>query len=122
MRFTNATPPAFPYSDLPPKVDDALLRKARELLREVVSQSSVPIMTDRDGRSEVFAAPMATLCAEARLMHLPIERLIIAIKRAWTTLPDVRTRLGDSATDVLSSAISVCIEQYFAESDRLHFR
>jgi hypothetical protein len=122
MRFTYATPPAFPNADLPPQGDDAVVRKAHDLLLEVVSRSPVLVMIDRDSRGQVFAAPMATLCAEARLRQLPIERLIIAIKQAWATLPELRTQLGDDAAEVLSSAISVCIEQYFSRSEQLRRR
>jgi hypothetical protein len=119
MRFSHVTPPAFPIDALSRLVDEALVRKAHELLADVVTRHPVAVMMDKELRGAVFGAPMATLCAEARERHLSIERVIIALKLAWTRLPERRTQLGDVSTDVLSSVISVCIEQYFADSERL---
>jgi hypothetical protein len=119
MRFSHATPPPIPIDALPRLVDEALVRKAHELLEVVVNRHPVAAMTSKGTRSEVFGPSMATLCAEARERHLPIERVIVAIKLAWARLPERRVQLGDVSTDVLSSAISVCIEQYFADAERL---
>ena len=112
MRFTYATPPPFKLEP----IDDALVREARRLLIDVVTCCPVSAMLDRDARSIAFVAPMAKLCVDARLLKLPIERLIITIKQAWASLGDARLQLGEAAPDILASAISVCIEQYFADS------
>jgi hypothetical protein len=112
MRFTYATPPAFPLHH----IDDALVREARRLLLEVVTCCPISAMIDRDARSLAFAVPMAKLCVDARLQKLSIERLIIAIKQAWGSLGDVRLRLGEVAPEILASAISVCIEQYYIDA------
>jgi hypothetical protein len=118
MRFSHATPPAFPIATPPHVIDETLVQRAHEVLADVVGRYPVSAMVDKETRSDVFGVPMAKLCAEARLRHLPVERLIVAIKRAWTKLPERRIQFGDLATDVLSSAVSVCIEQYFADSER----
>jgi hypothetical protein len=117
MRFSHATPPAFPIHAPPRPIDETLVERARDLLADAVNRYPVPTMVDRDTRSGVFGAPMARLSADARLRHLPVEQLIVAIKLAWTRLPELRIQLGDVATDVLSAAVSVCIEQYFADSE-----
>jgi hypothetical protein len=117
MRFSHATPPAFPRATPPHVIDETLVRRAHDLMADVVGRYPVSAMVDKETRSEVFGLPMARLCAEARLRNLPVERLIVAIKLAWQKLPERRLHLGDVATDVLSSAVSVCIEQYFADSE-----
>jgi hypothetical protein len=117
VRFPRATPPAFPLVDLPRQIDDDLVREAARLLLEAVSNFPTSAMTERDSRDAVFAAPMAKLCVDARLQRLPVERLIVAVKQAWALLGDTRARLGDAAPDVLASAISVCIEQYFPSTE-----
>jgi hypothetical protein len=116
MRFSHATPPAFPRATPPHLIDETLVLRARDLLADVVGRHPVSDMVDKETRSDVFGVSMARLCAEAQLRHLPVERLIVAIKVAWTKLPERRIHLGDAAADVLSSAVSVCIEQYFADS------
>jgi hypothetical protein len=110
---------AFAVSDLAPLVDGALAEEAYALLLDAVSRHPVAVMLDKESRKEAFGAPMATLCGCARQRKVPIERLLIAIKMAWAMLPEHRTHLGDVAADVLASAISVCIERYFSESERL---
>jgi hypothetical protein len=122
MRFSHATPPAFPISPLPALVDEALVRQAHDLLEDALNRHPVAVMTDKGSRNDVFGARMVALCADARLRDLPIERVIIAVKLAWTRLAERRTQFSDVSTDVLSSAISVCIEQYFAGSERLRER
>ena len=116
MRYTYATPPPFPAVQSGSRLEEALVRDARRLLHEVVSCTQVSVMLDRDACRAIFATPMAKLCVDARLLNVPIERLLIAIKEAWVALPGVRMRLGDVAPDVLASAITVCIEQYFEGS------
>jgi hypothetical protein len=122
MRFSHVTPASFPIDALPGLIDQALVRRAHELLENVVNRYPVAVMTEKATRGDVFGPSMTTLCAEARARQLPIERVIIAIKLAWASLPERRTQLGDVSTDVLSSVISVCIEQYFADSERLRRR
>jgi hypothetical protein len=118
MRYSEVRS-AFAVSHLAPLADAALVEEAYVLLLDVVSRHPVAVLTDRESRSKAFATPMAMLSARARLRTQPIERLLIAVKLAWAILPEHRTRHGDAASDALSSAISVCIEQYFAESSPL---
>ena len=118
MRFSHATPPDSPLDGHPALIDEALVRRAHDLLEDVVNRSPVAEMMNKCSRAEVFGPSMATLCVDARARQLPIERVIVAVKVAWSRLPERRIQLGDVSTDVLSSAISVCIEQYFADSER----
>jgi hypothetical protein len=120
MRYSHVTPAAFPAA--PHLIDEALVERAHGLLIDVVNSHPVSVMVDKETRNDAFGLPMASLCAEARLRHLPVERLIVALKVAWTKLPERRIQLGDVATDVLSSAISVCIQQYFTDDERLRHR
>ena len=117
MRYSQVRS-AFAFSDRAELVDVALVEEAYVLLLDAVSRHPVVLLADREARRQAFATPMARMSARARLRGLPIERLLIAVKMAWTFLPEHRTRSDDDAKDVLSSAISVCIEQYFAESER----
>jgi hypothetical protein len=113
MQYTYITPPASRAADRPSQVDDALVSDARHMLRDAVE--SLPFATGLNrGTSQVlFAGPMATLTAGARSRGVPIEKLIIAIKLAWASLPEIRPRLGETASDALAGAVSACIEAYY---------
>jgi hypothetical protein len=118
MYYTITTPPASRAADRPPQIDEALVAEARRML-QVVFASLPPAATLTRGASQaLFALPMATLHADARARGVPIEKLIIAIKLAWTSLPEARLRLGDGASDALAGAVTACIESYFAPVDR----
>lgn len=114
MRYTFATPPAQPAVPRPP--DPVMVAEAQRVLRETLGR-----MSDDAGRAAycaALAAPIATLCEEAKRRDLRIEQLIVAVKSAWATRPDARWWRRDADGDLLSIIVTVCIEQYFLSSDR----
>jgi hypothetical protein len=55
---------------------------------------------------------------DSRRKGVPIEKLIVAIKLAWASVPEIRLRLGETAPDTLTSMVTACIEAYFADEQR----
>jgi hypothetical protein len=72
----------------------------------------------REASQALFALPMTALHADTRSRDVPIEKMIIAIKLAWSSIPESRLRLGDGASEVLAGAVTACIEAYFAPQER----
>jgi hypothetical protein len=114
MRYTFPTPPAQQAAPRPP--DPVMVAEAQRVLREALGR-----MSEYAGRAAYCAAltaPMATLCEEAKRRDLRIEQLIVAVKCAWARRPDARWWRRDADGDLLSLIVTVCIEQYFLDSDR----
>jgi hypothetical protein len=61
---------------------------------------------------------MTQLCSIGKSRHLPIEQILVALKQAWAAIPEVRAQFGERNAEVLSMVVSVCIERYFADSER----
>jgi hypothetical protein len=118
MHYTYTTPTASPAAHRPTPIDDALLAEVRRMLPGVVAGLPFGSTMTRGSSQMLFAGSMAMLCSAARQRGTPIEKLIIAIKLAWASLPEVRLRLGESSDDAMSGAISACIEAYFGEGVR----
>ena len=118
MYYTITTPPASRAADRPPQIDEALVAEVRCSLREVLM--SVPPVANltREASQALFALPMATLHDGTRPRGVPIEKMIIAIKLAWSSIPESRLRLGDGASEALAGAVTACIEAYFAPGAR----
>lgn len=116
--FTYPTPPATRVVDGQRPIDAALVDEVSDLLRRAIKAVPASAFASRRANSLALVAPMAQLCTIARRNQLSIERLIIAIKQSWTAMPDLRAHLGDAQGEVLAAAITVCIEEYFAVSER----
>jgi hypothetical protein len=114
MYYTITTPPASRAADRPPQIDEALVAEARRALHAVVVDLPPAASLTRGASQSLFAIPMARLHAETLARGVPIEKLIVAIKLAWSSLPESRLRLGDGASEVLAGAVTACIEAYFA--------
>jgi hypothetical protein len=97
----------------PTPIDDDLVAVARGALRGVVDAVPSGSVLDRHQAQLLFAAAMATLCADSRAHGIRIEQIIVAAKVAWASIPDTRIRFGDSTPHVLAGVISACIESYF---------
>ena len=118
MQYSITTPPAFGAASRPNPIDDALIAEARRFLSAAVEAlPRVSYLDHREARA-LFSGPMAALCVAAHQRGASIEHLIIAMKLAWGPLTEERQRFGESANDVLSAAVSVCIESYFVASER----
>ena len=111
------TPPALRVADRPAPIDDALVADARRLLTSALAALPPLSRLGRHGARVAFAGPMAALCV-SRAPAVPVEKLIIAIKLAWASMIEARATLGDAAPEVLSAAVSACIESYFAAERR----
>jgi hypothetical protein len=112
MYYTFTTPPASRAADRP-TIDDGLVAEARHTLHTALESIPSSATLNRSASQMLFALPMATLCAGTRTRGVPIEKLIIAIKLAWASLAEARLRLGEGAPEVLSGAVSACIEAYY---------
>lgn len=96
-----------------PARDGALVAEIGELLRASVRSLPSSTLASPSLRAQALVAPMGRLCATARRKELPIEMLIVALKQSWATLPEVRAYIGDGHSEVLTTAITVCIEEYY---------
>ena len=114
MPYTYATPPAQPAVPRPP--DPAIAAEAKRVLRE--SLETLSTCDDLAACQAALTSPMAQLCDETRRRGLRAEQLIVAIKHAWATLPDTRWWRREANSELLSIVITVCVEQYFLDSER----
>lgn len=112
MQYTFVTPPASRAAD-PTQIDDALIVAGRRVLLDSVGDAIRRGDEVRRGIGTPFAAPMASFCDEARRAGVPVEKLIIALKLAWSSLPELRLAFGESAPEVMDAAVTACIEAYF---------
>lgn len=62
---------------------------------------------------EVSAA-LDQVCTEARREQIPAERLLVAFKGIWSSLPEVRQLPPHQAADEVRSLVTLCIERYYA--------
>jgi hypothetical protein len=113
MHYTFTTPPASRAADRPTPIDDALVAEARRLLAVTVASLPPAVTVNRRGMETLFAIPMTALCDTSRPRGVPVEKLIVAIKLAWASMAESRLRLGDSAGEALSGAVTACIKAYF---------
>ena len=115
MQYTFITPPAWRAADRPSQIDDALVVAGRRMLLETLGAAGGG-MSWRPGRA-AFAGPMAVFCAEPRRHGVPVEKLIVALKLAWASLPELRMEFGDAAPDVMAAAVTACIQAYFDSAE-----
>lgn len=59
-------------------------------------------------------AALSQVCAEARLNQIPAERLLVAFKWIWSSLPEVRRLPPHEAVDEVRALVTLCIERYYA--------
>jgi hypothetical protein len=116
MHYAITTPPTSRPAERLAPIDDALVAEARRLLNDAVDPIAFGSLPSGLAGEALFAAPMGALCAAAGARDVPVEKLIVAIKLAWASLPEVRLRLGEAAPDALSGAVSACIKAYFASA------
>lgn len=57
---------------------------------------------------------LGRICAEARRDQIPPERLLVAFKGVWNSLPEVRQLHGQRATEEVRDLVTLCIERYYA--------
>jgi hypothetical protein len=118
MHYTLTTPPASRAADRPTPIDDALVIDARRLLTSALASRPPAAQLNRSALQALFIPPMMSLCALGVPSGVPVEKLIVAIKLAWASMPETRLQLGDGASDALSAAVTACIEVYFLAGER----
>ena len=80
-------------------------------LRDALSEH---LKTQSEPAGVRITAALATICAEARREQIPAERLLVAFKGIWTSLPEVRRLPPDRAADEMRDLVTLCIERYYA--------
>src|SRR5687768_11135207 len=77
-----------------------------------------PFRSHLAARSEASGSPITTalgrLCHEARQEQIPAERLLVAFKGIWNSLPEVRELPPDRAAEEVRDLVTLCIERYYA--------
>ena len=113
MQDTFNIPPGSRAEERSSEVDDALVAAARRVLVDLIESLPVATSTHRHGDAPRFASGVRTLCLDSRRAGVPVEKLIIALKKAWVSAPQVRRHLGESSSDALTAMVTECIERYF---------
>lgn len=116
MQYTFITPPASRAADRPPQIDDALIVAGRRMLLDALGAAADSGISRRPGRA-AFAGPMARFCDEPRRRGVPVEKLIVAMKLAWASLPELRLEFGDAGPEVMAAAVTACIQAYFDSAE-----
>ena len=90
----------------PSRLDDATVAALRDALRCYLSD---------DSNAAPLQDALVRMSAEARDKRLPAEQLLVQLKDAWSTLPDVRA-MTDAAEQVrvLQRVVTMCIKEYYA--------
>jgi len=90
---------------------DILSREAtlalRDAFRRHLTEPSHTVSGD-------VTAALALVCREARREQIPAERLLVAFKSIWSSLPEVRQMPPNRAADEVRDLVSLCIERYYA--------
>jgi hypothetical protein len=99
-------------SSLPPKDAASILSPAStEALRSALRLHFQQPRGDADRR---IGSALSAICDEARRDQIPAERLLVAFKSIWTSLPEVRRLPPDRAAAEIRSLVTLCIERYYA--------
>ena len=98
---------AFDSSRTPPsRLDDESIASVRLALRAYLSDAS---------EASALQTALVAISAEARAKSMMPEQLLVALKEAWNTLPEVRA-MTDSAAQVrlLQRIVTMCIKEYYS--------
>ena len=89
---------------------DALSAGTREALRAALAAY---ILAPGDG--EQLRLALHAVADEARAKSILPERLLIALKETWYTLPGVGpTKESEGQTRLLQRVVTMCIKEYYA--------
>ena len=117
MHYSITTPPKSRPAERPSPIDDALITEVRAALSEALASVPFAGSLNRRASEALFRVPLSGVCQHCRTQAIPIEKLIVAVKLAWSTLSVDRLRLGDAAPDALAGAVSACIASYFQDEE-----
>ena len=84
-----------------------------ELTRAIAGALRDYLLTDGAGAEATLRALTNRVCAEAKVLGLPPEKMLIAIKQLFEriSLPDLP--LSDRRSQAFQTFVSGCIESYF---------
>ena len=57
---------------------------------------------------------LRTLCAEGRRRQLRDEQVLIVLKGAWASLPEIRRPPYDRQRDALDALVGACVQEFYA--------
>ncbi len=100
-----------PSSPQPSEVAAILSPESTVALREAF-RSHLAEPSDSAGARITVA--LSRVCSEARLEQIPAERLLVAFKGIWNSLPEVRQLPPHRAADEVRDLVTLCIERYYA--------
>jgi|SRR5215207_532311 len=92
-----------------PEFSDAVLQQLHEALHLYLSTSW------DETREQTLQHALNRLCLEAHAAKLGPERLLVAMKAAWTHLPVLDRGDPRSAREILERLIGYSIETYYGE-------
>lgn len=98
---------AFDSSQTPPsRLDEATVAAVRDALRGYLSDGS---------NAAPLQDALVRMSAEARDKRMHAEQLLVQLKDAWSTLPEVRA-MTDAAEQVrvLQRVVTMCIKEYYS--------
>ncbi len=81
-------------------------------------QLGVPL---RPGEAEgsQLRTVLRSVCVDARRRGIPVEQLLIAVKKACAAAPAIRARRSDShAIQAIDRVVTVCIQEYYSSDGR----
>lgn len=105
------TPTQMTSSPLPRDVAGILSPESTDALREAFR---LHLAEPSGSANQRITEALGRICAEARQEQIPPERLLVAFKGVWNSLPEVRNLHGRRATEEVRDLVSLCIERYYA--------
>lgn len=100
-------PSSPPARDVDNILSPAATQALREAFRHHLANPSEPAAAD-------VTAALGRVCNEARRERIPAERLLVAFKGIWSSLPEVRQMPPHQAADEVRNLVTLCIERYYA--------
>ena len=100
-------------TDSEPGTPEALSAEAREELRATLRQHVRSPMPDGELRLALRAA-----CQDAHARHATPERVIIALKDVWHSLPEVQQlqhRDARARDAMVAHVVTLCIQEFYGE-------
>ena len=94
-------------SDVPGILSPASTVALRDAFRTHLSD-------DSDAASARITTALGQVCSEARQEQIPAERLLVAFKGIWNSLPEVRELPPHLAAEEVRDLVTLCIERYYA--------
>ena len=104
-------PTIMPSSSLPGDVATILSPESTLALRKAFRRH---LSGPPDAAATEVSAALSQVCSEARRVQIPAERLLVAFKGIWSSLPEVRKMPPHQAADEVRSLVTLCIERYYS--------